>query len=451
MRTKNLKIGFGALGCSLKFRESEVKRSDGTLEYFKMLWTLARNPSIEEIVLIQKSDWKKLNDLEKIDFDPRNVIRDVYSDDEGFSTKDVAPASGINGNYQLDTDYMNLYEHLKDEKPFDFSLLFIGMGYMTNNSIPNFLNQIRNPDKVVRLQWVNTLYCSPIVHFLNMSKVPWAMIALDPRYIRKILRMRDTINTPREIIAQYNQKGTWESVDSYEGTKGTVGKETSKPMNMFYTGIEKLSRINEKITPPDNHERTIKFMIVAMQSAYGEKGVKDERFEILKTWVLQKDINKDVEIYGKWNEFYTKGWPQFKGFIHADKIDDKLRDTRYTLVIPIRPNWVTSKWADSLAMGTVCFLHPSYDTQFNVVPKDHFIRVKSPKDFYDKMDYLDANPNERIKLVKSLQLQFFKDTRNGIFMFKIINDFLTRQNLDMQLDMEIVSTIKRETQSKTLF
>lgn len=451
MKTKDLKIGFGALGCSLKFRKEEIKRSDGTLEYYKLLWALARNPSIGQIVLLQKSDWKKLNDIEKIEFDPRGVVRDIYSDEENFSTKSTIPASGINGNYQLDTDYKNLYEYLKNEEPLDFTLMFIGMGYMTNNSIPEFLNQVRNPAKVVRVQWVTAIYCSPIVHFLNMSKVPWAMIALDPRYTRKVFRMRDTINTPLEIIAQYNQKGTWESVDSYEGTKGTVGKEIAKPMNMYYTGIEKLSRINEPIIPPDNKERKTKFMIVAMQSSYGENSTKDERFDIIKEWILDKDKDCEVEIYGKWLEFFTKDWPQFKGYINYNDIDEKLKDVRYTLVIPIRPHWVTSKWSDMLSLGVVPFIVPTYDTQYNVFEKDHFLRVKSPQDFYDKMKYLDENPEKRIALIKKLQLQHFVNVRNGKFVFNIINEFLERQNLDMKLDIDIDETVKRKTKSKILF
>lgn len=451
MKNKNLKIAFGAIGCALKFRNSEIKRSDGSLEYYKLLWTLVRNPSISEVVLLQKSDWDRLNEIEKIKFDPRGVLRDVYSDDEGFSSKNTVPASGINGEYQFDEDYKNLWEHLKDEKPFDFGLFFIGMGYMTNNSIPNFLAQVRDSTKKVKLQWVTILYCSPIVHFLNMSKTPWAMLALDPRYTKKIFRLRDTINLPVEIIAQYNQKCTWESIDKYEGNDGTAGNEISKPVDLIYTGIEKISRIGEDITPPDNKERKTRFMIVAMQSSYGDGNIKDERFDIIKEWILRKDVNKEVEIYGKWAEFFTKDWPQFKGFLHHTKVDEKFKDVKYTLVIPIRPNWVTSKWSDMLAMGVVAFLSPTYDTQYNVVPKDHFIRVKSPKDLYDKMDYLDKNPEKRISLVKSLQLKLLKDTKNGKFVFDITNGVFERQHIECKLDLEIDETVIRKSKSKMLF
>ena len=55
-----------------------------------------------------------------------------------------------------------------------------------------------------------------------------------------------------------------------------------------------------------------------------------------------------------------------------------------------------------LKMGVVPFLHPEYDTQFNAVSKDDFIRVKTPEEFYKKMQYLDENPEVDINQYKDI-------------------------------------------------
>lgn len=451
MKTEGLKIGFGALGSSVRFKKDEIKRSDGTIEYYNTLYMLVRNPSIKQVVLLQRSNWHELNDIEKIEFDPRGVLRDVYSDEENFSPKNIRPKHGIKGDYQHSKSYQNLYNYLAKEDPFDFCIFFIGMGYMSNSSIPDFLRATNKPHNIVRIRWVTYMYSAPIVHFINQSKVPWFMIANDPRYTRKIFRMRDTMNIPKEIISQYNQKCTWESVNNYEDNYAKYDTEISKNIDMYYTGIEKVNLINTKLYPPDN-ERDTKFTIVAMQSTCAEGYINDDdRYKQLKEWILKRDTKNEVEIYGKWADQFIKGYPQFKGFIHYKDLDKKLTKTRYTLIIPIRPDWSTSKWAEMLALGVVPFMHPSYDTQYNVVPKDHFIRVKDPKDFYAKMKYLDENPEKRIALVKNLQYKLLKDSTKGTFIYDILNKSLERQKLYKKLSLEIDETKNRKTKSKSLF
>jgi phosphoglycolate phosphatase-like HAD superfamily hydrolase len=71
---------------------------------------------------------------------------------------------------------------------------------------------------------------------------------------------------------------------------------------------------------------------------------------------------------------------------------------------------VTSKYAEMLHYGIIPFLHPSYDTQFNVFPEGHFIRCKSPEDLKKKIDFLNENPEQYKKLFYSLQEKYLKDS-----------------------------------------
>ena len=461
MKTENLHIGFGAIGCALKFKKSVIKRSDGTLEYYKMLYMLVRNPSVSKVTLLQKSDWEKLNDLEKIDFDPRGVLFDPYSDDpENFSRAKVRPADMK--DIQDKKEYQNLYNYLSTKEPIDYCTLFIGMGYFTNNSIPDFLasvNQKQFADEnketghlhLCRIKWDTYNYSAPIVHYLNMTRVPWFMISTDPRYIKGKMRLRDTMNTPTEIISQYETEITWESVDSYEGNKYKNDTETVKNIKLTAEGIEKLSRIREKIISPEN-ERPVRFMMGVMQSKYGQGAGKDERLEMLKHWVFKYDDDKQVEVYGKWSPEVIEGYEEwFKGMLPHEELDKRSSETRYTLIKGIRDKWVTSKWADTLSQGVVPFLVPEYDTQHSVVPKDHFIRVKNPEDLYKKMKYLDEHPEKRIKLVKSLQYKLLKDAKTGTFVFDILNKACKRNNLNFKLEMGINEDVIRKSKTTQLF
>ena len=105
-----------------------------------------------------------------------------------------------------------------------------------------------------------------------------------------------------------------------------------------------------------DNNRTNRFAIVAMQSSYGKNNIKDYRYDILRNWVFKYDKNEETKVYGKWAELFTNNFSQFKGFLPSNEIDKIFEDTRYTLVIPIRPNWVTSKYAEMLRVGVVPFV-----------------------------------------------------------------------------------------------
>ena len=80
MKTENLKIAIFPIGSAMKFRKDNIKRSDGTSEYFKLFYGLVRNPNVSEVWLLQRSDWKKLSGEEKIAIDPRGVLRDIHTE-----------------------------------------------------------------------------------------------------------------------------------------------------------------------------------------------------------------------------------------------------------------------------------------------------------------------------------------------------------------------------------
>jgi hypothetical protein len=436
MKSQDINVAIFPIGSVIKLKKEFLKRSDGSSEYYKLIWLLCRQEAISQVTLVQKSDWDKLSDEEKAELDPRGVIFDVYSE---YALK--TPQNVTNTTQPEATHY--LWETIKDLPKPDFGIAFPAQGFAMIN-IPNFLPQLRDPSKLCAALNMTVRYAGPIVDYINRSNIKWYWIATDPRYCESKIKRRDVANVPLEILAQYNDTVELTTIDEYRNDS----PETAKKINVVYTGIEKLNLVNENIVSPEN-ERSNKFSIVAMQSSYGKDNIKDYRFNVLKKWVFKYDENNEAKVYGKWADIFTKDNPQFKGFIDHTEVDKMFENTRYTLVIPIRPNWVTSKYAEMLRVGVVPFLHPDYDTQHNVVPEDHFIRLKSPEDFYKKMQYLDENPEKRIALVKSLQVKLLKGVRKGEFVIEMLNKHNQANGIEVFIPFGFDETVKR-TVKKTV-
>ena len=462
MKTDNLKIAVFPIGSAMKFRKDNLKRHDGTNEYFKLVYGLVRNPHVSEVWILQRSDWRKLTSDEKIAIDPRGVLRDIYSE---FGIK-LPPGrrQGPDGNLIPHTKeeqetYKDLWNKVQELEQPDFGIGFASQ-WLTMVNIPGIIPSIKNPDRMTGSLDMTLIYGAPLIHYLNMSKIPWFMVMNDPRYIKKNQKWRDMINGPKECIAQYNSFINFTHFDTYPDP--TSGKEITEELILTYSGIEKLNLIGETIIPP-NENKPIKFAIAAMQSAYGKAEV-DYRLEILKKWILNQQNSEEFNIYGRWDERFTKGYPQFKGMKTPGETDNIFKDTRYTLVIPIRPDWVTSKYVEMLRVGVVPFFHPEYDTQFSTLPKDHYLRVKTPQEMFEKIEQMEKDPELRIKMIKSLQVQFLQGVRKGEFLCDVINPFLERAALDIRMVKgysdevlripelnEETKVKKEEIQAKSLF
>ena len=57
MKRDNLNIAIFPIGSIIKFKKESIKRSDGTSEYFKLIWLLCRQKHISRVTILQKSDW----------------------------------------------------------------------------------------------------------------------------------------------------------------------------------------------------------------------------------------------------------------------------------------------------------------------------------------------------------------------------------------------------------
>ena len=423
MKTENLKVAVFPIGSVIRFKKEKLKRSDGTSEYYKLIWGLARNPNIAEVWLLQNNDFRKLTSAEKIEFDPRGVVRDVYNESGMKFTAKNEEFLGQAEEYKL------FWDGAKDLGLPDFGIGFSSQGLGMVN-IPNLVPSIREPNKKTSVLNMTYRYGAPVIHYLNNSNIPWFLILTDPRYIKKNQKWRDMVNGPKEGIAQYTDMLNLTHFNRYPDLEN--GEEITEPLQITYSGIEKLNLVGETVISPDT-ERDIKFSVVAMQSSYGA-ATSDYRLDELKKWILDRPNSSEFGIYGKWDERFSNQYPSnFLGYRTPEEIDEVFKKTRYTLIIPIRPHWVTSKYAEMLRVGVVPFFHPHYDTQFSTLPADHYLRVKTPQEMFDKIAEMEANPELRIKIVKELQVKFLLGVRRGEFLSDLINPFLERANVPVRM------------------
>lgn len=407
-------LAVSVVGSAFKFKRWE--RWDGSSEYFKFIWAMSRKKDIDKIYLLSKSDFSNLGPLLKADLDPHGKIIDMHS-----LAYRKYPWDKKYRDTEPERYYSALYNFMEEEgyKP-DFGLCFIGPG-LGNRNIPGFLTTWKGTKaKVLDMTFY---YASPIVYYLNKSKLPWFAIATDPRYFPEDIRRYDVSNPPKEIIGQFNVKHQWHAIEEYDCNLPII----QRPVKQRYSGVERMNLIKEEYVKP-NAPKDIRFCVVSLQLS-PESATQDYRFDILKSWILDYDKNQEMIIYGRWSDYFKNGYPQFKGFIPSEEMDPMFKRTKYTLVIPTKAGWVTSKYAEMLSWGVVPFLHPGYDPQYNIVPKDHFIRVVSPLDFYEKMEYLDAHDDKRIELIDELQKKFVLNAKNGDFLLDAINPSLEKFGL----------------------
>lgn len=432
MKNKDLIVIVGALGSAFKFDKTSTKRSDGSLEYYNYVKTLVQNKSISKIYILSKSDWSRVDSSVRKQYDPYKKIVDIPN--EVRKIYGIDKVDDINDSVY----YKNYYEYLKTiDKP-DFGTFFVGPGLATNGTLPKFLYNIRELKKGIkqhkRILMMAYNYTAHMIDSINLSDFPFFVFANDPRYIAihnehtdksgKTF-FRELVRMPVEFIAQKQGTALVSHIKEYHAES----PEIVTPVKCTYRPIEKINLVDEKI---ESTTKDISMTIVAMPAT--AKPRDDYRFKIMKKYILDKNI--DCNIYGRWPEDIMDEYKQFKGLVTHNEIDDIMKRTKYTLVIPILSGWITSKFAEMARLRVVPFLHKDYDPDGLIVPKDHFLRINDSDDLFKKIDFLEKNPEKRELLInKILEGYLTDDTFDGTFIYKLLNKSLKENNLQIELSL----------------
>lgn len=419
MKTDNLYIGFGVLGSAIHFKK--VSGYNGTADTLATIKILLANVSISRLGLFSRNDWEKLSDEEKKIVDPRGKIYNPWKD---------LPSMGVvckNEDWSIESqrDFVNCLTEAERYDVPDFMIAYMSMGMMTSSTIPMFLKKRKDPANYPKILMSTVSYAGPLNYYISETQVPWVMLGTDPRYFPKRMSNRDCYNLPLEMLGQYEADHRWEHIDT------DLKTEVVDHVSMRYAQVEKHRIFQEKIIPGDE-DRPYRFTIVAMQAA-PEKATKDDRFSAIEEWVLKNDKDKKCNVYGRWSDYFTGQYPeQFKGLVKLPELDAIMKQTKYTLIVPVRPNWVTYKYAEMLKSGVLPFFHPSYDTQNHIIPADHIMRVKSSKEMFEKMEEFDNNPEMYYNILEGMQKELIEPAVKGNYFFNELNTTLTKFNVPVR-------------------
>lgn len=368
-------IGFCKIGKSVKFKTNNYSSIGGDNEASCTIRALANCNPDKTFYIIGRSDFSKLTQKEKFKIFPYDNVIDIW---KGIKNKDE------------DVFYRHIINYFKDKNiKLDFTVMMIGqIGTVT---IPGKIKQVKNPELVASVIDMTKNYTTPISTWLNEEKPFYVEIINDPRYVMN--QSRDMFHLPSLSLGQYDYEYDANTIISYENQERIIRKVKST-----YAGMETAFCIDYNFTKETNKDRSVDFMVVLNEG-------NPSRYDMLKQWVL--DYNDDVEIYGKWENPKTENDPRFKGSLHIDKLQEKLKDVKFTFIIPIKKGWVTSKYIEMIHAGVIPFLHPTYDEQEHLpIPK--FLRPQTPQELFERIRILSQNPEKYETVLKGIRNAILK-------------------------------------------
>ena len=322
------------------------------------------------------------NDFQKIDSHTRNAINknsNLFNIWEKYDS-------------QIDNQsWINHYINSNDIK-LDFGLFYGGPS--SGSTIPNSMYLITEPDKTATPMSSSKRSVGIITKFLNDTGLPYVEIGEDPRYLpvqakdlfnrsKKVLCVKDNITFSIKHIKEYLSREIIET---------TIPCSDIGHSYMFLMNEDKDDLLKE----PGNRKTKIN---VAMHCTASQDGSVN-KWNLVKNFIL--DPFPETFIYGKWDEKIIAGkhQNQFKEIPMTD-LHDVMYDTKYTLAIGGSRTWGTqSKFWKMLIFGIIPFLDPDNE---NIFGAPEFIQTKDAKDFIEKVNFLENNHDEYIKLWNECQ------------------------------------------------
>jgi len=322
------------------------------------------------------------NDFQKIDSHTRNAINknsNLFNIWEKYDS-------------QIDNQsWINHYINSNDIK-LDFGLFYGGPS--SGSTIPNSMYLITEPDKTATPMSSSKRSVGIITKFLNDTGLPYVEIGEDPRYLpvqakdlfirsKKVLCVKDNITFSIKHIKEYLSREIIET---------TIPCSDIGHSYMFLMNEDKDDLLKE----PGNRKTKIN---VAMHCTASQDGSVN-KWNLIKNFIL--DPFPETFIYGKWDEKIIAGehQNQFKETPMTD-LHDVMYDTKYTLAIGGSRTWGTqSKFWKMLIFGIIPFLDPDNE---NIFGAPEFIQTKDAKDFIEKVNFLENNHDEYIKLWNECQ------------------------------------------------
>lgn len=376
-----MNILIGKIGRSIYFNKESRSMTSGDEEAPMMYTMLAKRHPEHTFYLAGRSD------IEKVRGKKVNNLSSFFGEEE---PDDIIPENIVN----LFDDYN---KNVVDEEPhnwlydkiirlglkFDLGLIYYGP--MPNVGIPDKGIQRLDGSGDAKSLEMFRLYYAPIMHTLNMTQTPWIGFCGDPKYVPS--RARDMLNEPKVVMSQTSGSFPTKRITSYEDSLNIKNVYE----NHVYAGIETIFMLDEKKVDWRNFNKDILFTIGLNGGASRDVFIRDWFLNIGRT---------DIKVYGEWNQEFMDKYPDIFEKKRISEVSDIFFRTKYTIIPPPHlptGNFVTQKFWKMIYYGIIPFFHPEYDTE-KLLNVPDIIRIDSPKQMWERIDYLENNKNEYEKV-----------------------------------------------------
>lgn len=339
---------------------------------------------------------------------------------------------GLNYPNLTIADHRRVADVLHDVTRHDFTeldgiIMWLGQHGTSNQPLPKIDNRTHLTKPY---DWA-TLYGSYLLRGIN------AWRDLDPWTREEVLLNSDVRNYPKyrdgkwpwrhPILGQYNQVNTvkherhgdptlfwkWHEESNYGVTAPDNTSELwQSQLRTEYARLEVSALLpgtpfGDTVRFNDDWYRPHNFGIIINETRR-EVNVAKARRTVLREWVLPLYAAGRVGfIHGKWTQRSLNELTDFARNHLGTTIDirpipqleyiTELQTARCTLTTPASGSgWATAKPWESFAAGVICFFHPDYDDQDNILEDADpelrsFLRVHSPGELRERLTKMDTN------------------------------------------------------------
>jgi hypothetical protein len=348
----------------------------------------------------------------------------------------------------------NLYDEVTQDtfKAMNGHVFWVGQHGTSNSRIP----QTDGSGKLTEPQISFIHYASFIVRGINAwrdqdplnNEEIW--ICPDPRNYIKARDLKWPLRNP--VLSQYN----WVRPDKLERYGDTrqpheLGFPSAfehnhgvwqAPYIYEYAGVEVTGIPSGIEVTTDFGERAHFGIIINEARAY----VKHDRLTAMLDYVKPLD---PAWVHGKWLATSEEklGMGSIEP-IHYSTVIDKVRTVKSTFTTPSSGSgWATTKPWEAFAVGTVCFVHPEYDTQGHIIPTltqveegqvqdeelkalAQWLRVKDPADLEKRVKAIDTS-RETFEWLSGAQRRHFD---------RMMAKRMTMSKIEQRLGLSAVTT-----------
>jgi hypothetical protein len=451
-----MRIGYGKVGRSMPLSLAGCGNLGGDVECAAVVGELARRHSKHEFVLVGRNSGELPTDVGL----PSNVFNPWIG--WGPELRRRLNAAGLNkGALTAETQpkVIEIFDDLTLDymRDLDGYVLWVGQHGTTNAPVPS----ISFPGRMTKPHDWSIYYASFLfrginawrdVDPLNREEV---YLNADARNRHKMRDLKWPLRHP--VLTQFNftnnlkherygdprvphtvrttadgSRGTetWSEYASYENNpfvwKSQVANVYSR---LEINGLRPNTPFGDLISYNDDWERIGHFGLFINEAR--ALGVRPElaRVNIFRDWVAPLD---PCFAHGTWSAASTKKLGRTFTAAPWDEYYPRLHSVRATFTTPSSGSgWATAKPWEAFAAGTVCFFHPAYDTQDNILgdaPEDlrHWLRVRSPEELALRVKHLSTQSGQQdwAWLVRQQHLHFEKALADLTYM-KMIEERLS--------------------------